>query len=106
MNLGSTTTDNLSLVAEIDKRIGMADATLARLRLTVRVWTGPKRDMDCTCLVGKKARQIPSEKHPPSWAYPDKIKVYNADVLSRACRPSMYTLLRQRTLRWLGYVLV
>ena len=28
-----------------------------------------------------------------SWAYPDKIKVYNADVLSRACRPSMYTLL-------------
>ena len=31
-------------------------------------------------------------------------KVTNADVLSCACLPSMYTLLRQRRLRWLGHV--
>ena len=31
-------------------------------------------------------------------------KVTNADVLSRAGFPSMYTLLRQRRLRWLGHV--
>ena len=38
--LGSTITDNLSLDAEIDKRIGMAASTLARL--TARVWSSPK----------------------------------------------------------------
>ena len=38
--LGSTTTDNLHCDAEIDKRIGKADSTLARL--TARVWTSPK----------------------------------------------------------------
>ena len=31
-------------------------------------------------------------------------KVTNAEVLSRASLPSMYTLLRQRRLRWLGHV--
>ena len=31
-------------------------------------------------------------------------KVTNADVLPRAGFPTMYTLLRQRTLRWLGHV--
>ena len=31
-------------------------------------------------------------------------KVTNGDVLSRAGLPSMYTLLRQRLLRWLGHV--
>ena len=38
--LGSTITDNLSLDAEIDKRIGKAASTLARL--TARVWTSLK----------------------------------------------------------------
>ena len=46
--LGSTSTDNLSLYAEIDKRIGKAASTLPRP--TARVWTSPKavwqRDMD------------------------------------------------------------
>ena len=41
--LGSTITDNLSLDAEIDKRIGKAASTLTRL--TVRVWTSPKLDV-------------------------------------------------------------
>ena len=38
--LGYTVTDNLSLDSEIDKRIGKAATTLARL--TSRVWTNPK----------------------------------------------------------------
>ena len=38
--LGSTITDNISLDADIDKRIGKAASTLARL--TARVWTSPK----------------------------------------------------------------
>uniref|UniRef100_K7EX07 Reverse transcriptase domain-containing protein n=1 Tax=Pelodiscus sinensis TaxID=13735 RepID=K7EX07_PELSI len=38
--LGSTITDNLSLDAELDKRIGKAASTLARL--TTRVWTNPR----------------------------------------------------------------
>ncbi len=38
--LGFTMTDNLSLDAEIDKRIGKAASTLAHL--TARVWTSPK----------------------------------------------------------------
>ena len=38
--LGSIITDNLSLNAEIDKRIGKAATTFARL--TTRVWTNPK----------------------------------------------------------------
>ena len=38
--LGSTITDNLSLDAEIDKRIGKAASTLSRL--TARLWTSPK----------------------------------------------------------------
>ena len=37
---GSTITDNLSLDADIDKRIGKADSPLARL--TAQVWTSPK----------------------------------------------------------------
>ena len=38
--LGSTITDNLSLDAEVDKGVGKAASTLARL--TARVWTIPK----------------------------------------------------------------
>lgn len=37
--LGSTITDNLSLDVELDKRIGKATSTLARL--SKRVWTNP-----------------------------------------------------------------
>jgi len=38
--LGSTITNNLSLDTELDKRIGKAATTLARL--TTRMWTNPK----------------------------------------------------------------
>ena len=88
--LGSTITDNLSLDAEINKRIGKAASTLARL--TARVWTSPKlsvriqmavynacvistlpvwqRDVDYICRAGEKAQHISPEKHPP---YPGNI---------------------------------
>ena len=88
--LGSTITDNLSLDAEIDNRIGKAASTLARL--TARVWRSPKlsvktkmavynilcyqhiavwqRDMDYICRAGEKAQLIPPEEHPP---YPGHI---------------------------------
>ncbi|KAI8515730.1 hypothetical protein Bbelb_065430 [Branchiostoma belcheri] len=60
--LGSTVTNNLSLEAELNGRIGRAATTFARLQK--RVW----------------------------------------DVLTRASIPSMYTLLKQHRLRWLGHV--
>ena len=47
--LGSTVTDNLSLDAEIDKRIGKSASTLARL--TTRVWTSPKLSVKTTMIV-------------------------------------------------------
>ncbi|XP_076065031.1 uncharacterized protein LOC143039064 [Oratosquilla oratoria] len=80
--LGSTITDNLSLDAEIDKRIGKAATTLARF--TSRVWTNPKltvktkmtvynawvlstllywqRDMNHICPPEEKAQFIPFQK--------------------------------------------
>ena len=44
--LGSTITDNVSLDAEIDKRIGKAATTHAHL--TTRVWTNPKLTAHCS----------------------------------------------------------
>lgn len=76
MNLGSTTTDNLYLNAELDKRIGMAASTLSHL--TTRVWTNPRlttakkktvydacvisreRDMDHICQTRAETERFPS----------------------------------------------
>ena len=88
--LGSTITDNLSLDAEINKRIGKAASTLARF--TARVWTSPKlsgktkmavynacvistllngsETWTTLCRAGEKAQHITHEKHPP---YPWKM---------------------------------
>ena len=49
--------------------------------------------MDHICQTGKEAQHLP----------PWQDKVTNAEVLSRAGLPSMYTLVRQRRLRWLGH---
>ena len=54
--------------------------------------------MDDICQAGENATHIPPEKHP---AYYGNTNVY---VLSRADLPTMYSLLRQRRLRWLGHV--
>ena len=122
--LGSTISSNISLDAEIDKRIGKAATTLARL--TSRVWKNPKLTIKTkvavynacvvsTLLYGSEtwttyARQ---ERRLNSFhmrclrrilgiSWEDKVP--NTEVLSRANLPTMYTLLRQRRLRWLGHV--
>ena len=83
--LGATITDNLFLDAEIDKRIGKAASTLARLM--ARVWTSTKLCVKTNmavynacvtstlrygsdiwtpcCRAGEKDEHIPPEKHPP-----------------------------------------
>ena len=117
-------TINLSLDAEIDKMIGKAASTLARL--TARVWTRPKLSVKTkmavynacvtstllygsetwTTYAGQERRlntfHLRSIRRILGISWQDKVA--NADVLSRACLPTMYTLLRQRRLRWLGHV--
>ena len=116
--LGSTITDNLSLDAEINKRIGKAASTLARL--IARVWTSPnlfvktKLAVNNACVIstimygsetwtsyaGQERRlntfHLISIRRILGICWQDKVT--NADVLSRAGLPSMYTLLRQRRL--------
>ena len=122
--LGSTITNNLSLDTEIDKRIGKAATTLARL--TSRVWTNPKLTVK-TKMVVYNARVVSTLMYgSDSWStYARQEKrlnsfhlrsirrilgitwqdrVSNTEVLSRANLPSMFTLLRQWRLRWLGHV--
>ena len=122
--LGSTITDNLSLDTEIDKRIGKAASTLARL--TARVWTSPKLSVKTkmavynacvistllygsetwTTYAGQERRlnsfHLRSIRRILGISWQDKVT--NADVLSRAGLPTKYTLPRQRRLRWLGHV--
>lgn len=122
--LGSTVTDTLSLDVELDKRIGKAATTLARL--TARVWSNPmltekaKMAVYNACVISTLlyggetwttyARQerrlntfhMRSLRRILGISWQDKVP--NTEVLSRAGLPSMFTLLRQRRLRWLGYV--
>ena len=122
--LGSCITDNLSLDTELDKRIGKASTTLARL--TKRVWANrelTKRTkmsvynacVLSTLLYGSEtwtthARQekrlnsfhLRSLRRILGISWQDRVT--NIEVLSRAGLPTMYTLLRQRRLRWLGHV--
>ena len=63
-----------------------------------------QRDMDYICRAGEKAQHIPPEKHAPYPGISWQDKVTNADVMSRAGLPSMYTLFKHHRLRWLGHV--
>ena len=122
--LGTTVTDTLSLDTEINIRIGKAATTLARL--TKKVWennqltTKTKMAVYRACvlstlLYGSEAWTTYTTQERKlnafhlrclrrilgiSW----KDKVTNNEVLSQASIPSMYTLLRERRLRWLGHV--
>ena len=122
--LGSIITDNLSLDTEIDKRTGKAATTLARL--TSRVWTNPKLTVKTkmvvynafvvsTLMYGSETRTTSArqEKRLNSFhlrsirrilGIPWQDRVSNTEILSRGNLPSMFTLLRQRRLRWLGHV--
>ena len=110
--------------AEIDKRIGKAASTLARR--TARVWTCPKLSVKTnmavyiacvistllygsetwTTYAGQESRfntfHLRSIRRILGISWLDKVT--NADVPSSAGLPSMYTLLRQCRLRWLGNV--
>ena len=112
------------VLPKIDKRIGKAASTLARL--TARVWTSPKLSVKTkmavynacvsstllygsetwTTYAGQERRlnsfHLRSIRRILGISWQDKVT--NADVLSRAGLPTMYTLLRQRRLRWLGHV--
>jgi len=121
--LGSTVTDTLSLDVELNKRIGMASTTLSKL--TKRVWENKhmttvtkisvyKACIISTLLYGSESWTTYSKQERKlqtfhlrclrrilgiSW----QDKVTSNEILSRAGIPSMYTLLRQRRLRWLGH---
>ena len=122
--LGSTISDNLSLDAEVNKRIGKAATTLGRL--STRVWENPKLTTPTkmavynACIVStllygsetwttytKQERKLNSFhmrclRRILGIQWSDKVP--NAQVLARTGLPTMFTLLRQRRLRWLGHV--
>ena len=122
--LGSTISDNLSLDAEINKRIGKAATTLGRL--TTRVWENQKLTTSTkvavynaciasTLLYGSETWTTYSKQERKLSSFHLRClrrilgirwsdKITNAQVLERAGLPTMFTLLRQRRLRWLGHV--
>jgi len=122
--LGSTISSSLSLETEINKRIGKASSTMARL--SKRVWENNKLTTNTkisvynacvlsTLLYGSEtwiayARQ---ERRLNSFhlrclrrilgiSWQDRVP--NTEVLHQANTPSMFALLSQRRLRWLGHV--
>jgi len=122
--LGSTITDNLSLENEINKRIGKAATTLSRL--TKRVWSNKrltehtkgqvyKACVISTLLYGSESWTMHARQERRLNAFHLRClrrildiswqdKVSNNTVLQRTGMSSMYTLLKQRRLRWLGHV--
>ncbi|XP_063597293.1 uncharacterized protein LOC134773974 [Penaeus indicus] len=119
--LGSTASDTLSLDTEINKRMEKAFTILSKL--TKRVWenkhvTQTKMSVNkafiiSTLLYGSKSwinyslqeRKLQVLRCLPrilriSW----QDRVCNNEVLARADLPSMYDLLHQKRLRWLGHV--
>ena len=107
--LGSTITDTLSLDAEINKRIGKAASTLARL--AARVWTSYKLSVKTkmavhnACVIstllygsetwttyagqerGLNTFHLRSIRRILGISWQEKVT--NADVFSRACLPTM-----------------
>ncbi|KAL1250633.1 hypothetical protein QQF64_018429 [Cirrhinus molitorella] len=98
--LGSTITDNLSLDAELDKRIGKAASILARL--TTRVWTNSrlatatKMAVYNACVIsillyGSETWTTYARQERRLNTFLNKVS--NVEVLTRAGLPSMYTML-------------
>ena len=122
--LGSTIANNLSLDAELNRRVGKAATTLGRL--ATRVWENPKLTTKTkmavynacivrTLLYGSEAWTTYSKQERKlnsfqlrslhrilgiSW----RDKVPSTEVLDSAGLPTMYTLLRQRRMHWIGHV--
>ena len=120
--LGSIVMDNLSLDAELDIRLGKAATTLGCL--APRVWINPKLATKTKTAIYRvcviSALLYGSESW-PIYSRQKKLNVFhlrslrkilvawqdhvtNTEVSSRASLPSMYTLLKQRRLHWLGHV--
>ena len=122
--LGSTISSTLGLDREIDRRIGRACGTFAKLRK--RVWENKKLTIKTkvavyracvlsTLLYGSEtwATYATQEKRLNSFHLRHlrlileikwQDKVTNNEVLERAGIDSLYSLLKQRRLRWLGHV--
>jgi len=122
--LGSTISSNLSLDADLNKRIGKASTAMARL--SKRVWensmltikTKMRVYQACvlsTLLYGSETWALYARQESRLNAFHMRclrrilgIKwqdhVTNKDVLERAYIPTMFALLSQRRLRWLGHV--
>ena len=122
--LGSTMTDNLSLNKEIDRRIGRACGTFSQLKK--RVWENKKLTTKTkiavyracvlsTLLYGSESWAVYAVQEKRlntlhlrhlrlilgiQWHH----KVTNNEVLSLAGIDSLFSLLKQRRLRWLGHV--
>jgi hypothetical protein len=122
--LGSTITNNLSLDAELNKRIGKASTTLSRL--SQRVWNNSKLTLNTkisvyracvlsTLLYASETWTLYASQEKRLSAFHMRClrrilgitwsdRVTNNEVLQQAKIPSMVTLLRQRRIRWLGHV--
>ena len=122
--LGCTTSNNACLDVELGKRIGKAATNMAKL--SARVWENKKLTTQTkvavyrACIVstllygsdfwttyaGQEKRlntfHMRCLRRILSISWTDKVS--NNEVLERADIPSMFTLLRQRRLRWLGHV--
>ncbi|PFX11860.1 Craniofacial development protein 2 [Stylophora pistillata] len=122
--LGSTTSNNNCLEVDIGKRIGKAATNMAKL--SARVWENKKLTPQTKVAVYRACIVSTLLFGSESWiTYPSQEKrlnifhmrslrrilsiswtdnVYNNEVLARVNIPSMFTLIRQRRLRWLGHV--
>ena len=122
--LGSTISDSLSLDSELDKRIGKAATTMAKLNK--RVWSNSKLTehtkvqvykacVVSTLLYGSEAWTLRAKQEHKLNAFHMRClrrilnitwqdRVTNISVLERADIFSMYSLLKQRRMRWLGHV--
>ena len=122
--LGSTISKNLSLDAELNTRIGRAATSMARL--AKRVWDNSMLTMNTKMKVYQACVLSTLLYASESWTlyshqerrlnsfhlrclrrilgitWQDRIS--NKNVLSQAGIPSMFALLTQRRLRWLGHV--
>ena len=122
--LGSTISSNLSLDAELNKRIGKAAMALARLGKGVwdnsmlTIGTKMKVYQACvlsTLLYGSESWTLYSHQECRLNSFHLRClrrilgitwldRVPNKNVLAQAGIPSMFALLSQRRLRWLGHV--
>ena len=122
--LGSTISDTLSLDTELNRRIGKVSTTMSRLTKRVsrngKLTENTKIQVHRACvlstlLYGSEPWTLHARhEHKLNTFHLRNLrrilniiwqdKVSNTEVLERANLPSMYSLLKQRRLRWLGHV--